>query len=70
MSWIFWVLAAITIAGAMATVLVHRLVHAALGAAVAFVGLALLFLSLDAQFAFKCAAFQRLVLLNALPFSA
>jgi NADH-quinone oxidoreductase subunit J len=51
MSWIFWVLAAITIAGAMATVLVHRLVHAALGAAVAFVGLALLFLSLDAQFA-------------------
>lgn len=51
MSWIFWVLAAMTIAGGMATVLVRRLVHAALGAAVAFVGLALLYLALDAQFA-------------------
>ncbi len=51
MSWVFWVLAAITIAGGMATVLVRRLVHAALGAAAAFAGLALLYLSLDAQFA-------------------
>ncbi len=48
---IFYILAAITLGGALASVLLKHLVHAALAVTVAFAGLALLFLSLDAQFA-------------------
>ena len=51
MSPIFFILAAITIAGGLATVLLKNLVHCALAVTAAFAGLALLFLSLDAQFA-------------------
>jgi NADH:ubiquinone oxidoreductase subunit 6 (subunit J) len=50
MSVIFWLLAALTIGGALATVLLRKLIHAALAATFAFGGLALLYLSLDAQF--------------------
>jgi len=48
---IFYLLAALTLAGGLATVLLKHLVHAALAVTVAFAGLALLFLQLDAQFA-------------------
>lgn len=48
---VFCLLATLTIAGALATVLLKHLVHAALAVTIAFAGLALLFLSLDAQFA-------------------
>jgi len=48
---IFYLLAALTLAGGLATVLLKHLVHAALAVTVAFAGLALLFLELDAQFA-------------------
>ena len=51
MSPIFYLLSAVTVAGALSAVLLKRLVHAALAVTVAFAGLALLFLSLDAQFA-------------------
>jgi len=51
MSPVFYLLAAITIAGGLAAVLLRNLVHCALAVTVAFGGLALLFLSLDAQFA-------------------
>jgi len=51
MSPIFYLLAALTIAGGLATVLLKHLVHAALAVTVAFAGLALLYLQLDAQFA-------------------
>jgi len=51
MSAVFYVVAAITVAGALATVLLKQLVHCALAATLAFGGLALMFLSLDAQFA-------------------
>jgi len=51
MSPIFYLLAAITVAGGLATVLLKNLVHCALAVTIAFLGLALLFLSLDAQFA-------------------
>jgi NADH-quinone oxidoreductase subunit J len=47
----FWILAALTVAGALAAVLLRNLVHCALALTVAFAGLALLFLNLDAQFA-------------------
>jgi NADH-quinone oxidoreductase subunit J len=47
----FWIVAALTIAGSMAAVLLRNLVHCALALTVAFAGLALLFLQLDAQFA-------------------
>lgn len=50
MSVVFWLLAALTIGGALATVLVRKLIYAALAATIAFGGLALLYLSLDAQF--------------------
>lgn len=50
MSPIFYLLAALTIGGGLATVLLKHLVHAALAATVAFAGLALLYLELDAQF--------------------
>lgn len=51
MTVVFYLIAAITIAGGLAAVLLKHLVHCALAVTVAFGGLALLFLSLDAQFA-------------------
>jgi NADH-quinone oxidoreductase subunit J len=51
MSVVFYLIAALTIAGGLAAVFLKNLVHAALAVTVAFGGLALLFLSLDAQFA-------------------
>ena len=51
MDFVFWLLAAITVGGALAAVLLRNLVHCALALTVAFGGLALLFLDLDAQFA-------------------
>ena len=51
MSPIFYLLAALTLAGGLASVLLKHLVHCALAVTVAFAGLALLFLELDAQFA-------------------
>jgi NADH-quinone oxidoreductase subunit J len=51
MNAIFYLLAAMTIAGGLAAVLLKQLVHAALAVTVAFAGLALLYLNLDAQFA-------------------
>jgi len=48
---IFYILAALTLAGGLAAVLLKHLVHCALAVTVAFAGLALLFLQLDAQFA-------------------
>ena len=50
MSFVFYVLAAMTLAGALAAVLLKNLVHCALSLTVAFAGLALLFLELGAQF--------------------
>jgi NADH:ubiquinone oxidoreductase subunit 6 (subunit J) len=50
MSPVFYVLAVITVAGGLAAVLLRNLVHAALAVTVAFLGLALFFLELDAQF--------------------
>jgi NADH-quinone oxidoreductase subunit J len=51
MSPIFYLLAALTIGGGLAAILLKNLVHAALATTVAFAGLALLYLELDAQFA-------------------
>jgi NADH-quinone oxidoreductase subunit J len=51
MSPIFYILAALTLAGGLAAVLLRPLVHCALATTVAFAGLALLYLQLDAQFA-------------------
>lgn len=51
MSFVFWVVAALTIAGGLAAILLKNLVHCALSLTAAFAGLALLFLQLDAQFA-------------------
>jgi NADH-quinone oxidoreductase subunit J len=51
MSFVFWVVAALTIGGGLAAVLLKNLVHCALSLTAAFAGLALLFLQLDAQFA-------------------
>jgi NADH-quinone oxidoreductase subunit J len=48
---IFYLLAALTLAGGLAAVLLKNTVHCALALTVAFAGLALLFLRLDAQFA-------------------
>jgi NADH-quinone oxidoreductase subunit J len=48
---IFYLLAGITLAGGLASVMLKHLVHCALAVTVAFAGLALLFLQLDAQFA-------------------
>jgi NADH-quinone oxidoreductase subunit J len=48
---VFYLISALTIAGALAAVLLKNLVHCALALTVAFLGLALLFLRLDAQFA-------------------
>jgi NADH-quinone oxidoreductase subunit J len=51
MSIVFYILAALTLAGGLAAVLLKNTVHCALALTVAFAGLALLFLQLDAQFA-------------------
>ncbi len=51
MSLVFLLLAALTIAGGLAAMLLKNTVHCALALTVALAGLALLFLELDAQFA-------------------
>lgn len=51
MSFVFYLIAALTLAGGLAAVLLRDTVHCALALTVAFAGLALLFLGLDAQFA-------------------
>jgi NADH-quinone oxidoreductase subunit J len=51
MSVVFYILAAMTIAGGLAAMLLKNTVHCALAVTVAFSGLAFLFLELDAQFA-------------------
>ena len=51
MNAVFYLLAALTLGGAVAAILLKHLIHAALALTVAFAGLALLFLQLDAQFA-------------------
>lgn len=51
MSVAFYLIAALTLAGGLAAVLLKNTVHCALALTVAFAGLALLFLGLDAQFA-------------------
>jgi NADH-quinone oxidoreductase subunit J len=50
MTVIFYLIAALAVAGGLAAVLLKNLVHCALAVTLAFGGLALLFLSLDAQF--------------------
>jgi len=50
MSFAFYLIAALTVAGALAAVLLKNTVHCALALTVAFAGLAFLFLQLDAQF--------------------
>jgi NADH-quinone oxidoreductase subunit J len=51
MNFIFYLLAALTVAGGLAAILLKNRVHCVLALIVAFAGLALLFLQLDAQFA-------------------
>lgn len=51
MTFVFYILAAITVLGALAAVTLKNTVHCALALTAAFAGLALLFLQLDAQFA-------------------
>ena len=51
MSFVFFMIAALTVAGGLAAVLLKNTVHCALALTVAFAGLALMFLELDAQFA-------------------
>ena len=51
MSFAFYLIAGLSVAGALAAVLLKNTVHCALALTVAFAGLALLFLQLDAQFA-------------------
>jgi NADH-quinone oxidoreductase subunit J len=51
MTIVFYLIAAITVAGALAAVLLKNTVHCALALTVAFAGLAVQFLELDAQFA-------------------
>lgn len=51
MSIVFYILAALSVAGALAAVLLKNTVHCALALTIAFAGIALLFLNLDAQFA-------------------
>jgi NADH-quinone oxidoreductase subunit J len=50
MSIIFYLVSALTLVGGLAAILLKNTVHCALALTVAFAGLALLFLSLDAQF--------------------
>ncbi len=51
MSIVFWILATLTVLGALTAVTLKNTVHCALAVTVAFAGLALLYLQLDAQFA-------------------
>jgi NADH-quinone oxidoreductase subunit J len=51
MSFVFWIIAALTLGGALLAVVLKNTVHCALALTVAFAGLAFLFLGLDAQFA-------------------
>jgi NADH:ubiquinone oxidoreductase subunit 6 (subunit J) len=51
MTIVFLLIAALTIAGALAAVLLKNTVHCALALTIAFAGLAVMFLELDAQFA-------------------
>ncbi|MGB6686614.1 MAG: NADH-quinone oxidoreductase subunit J [Terracidiphilus sp.] len=51
MSAVFYILAVLTLAGGLAAVTLKSTVHCALALTVAFAGLALFFLQLDAQFA-------------------
>jgi NADH-quinone oxidoreductase subunit J len=51
MTIVFYLIAAITVAGALAAMLLRNTVHCALALTVAFAGLAVQFLELDAQFA-------------------
>lgn len=51
MSPVFYLIAALTLGGALAAVLLKNTVHCALAVTLAFAGLALFFLRLDAQFA-------------------
>jgi NADH-quinone oxidoreductase subunit J len=51
MNWVFYLISGLAVAGALAAVLLKNTVHCALALTVAFAGLALLFLKLDAQFA-------------------
>ena len=51
MSLLFYLISAMTVAGGLTAVLLKNTVHCALALTVAFAGLALLFLNLDAQFA-------------------
>ena len=51
MTIVFYLMAAITVAGALAAMLLKSTVHCALALTVAFAGLAVQFLELDAQFA-------------------
>src|SRR5664280_3631075 len=51
MSFAFYLISALTVCGGLAAVLLKNTVHCALALTVAFAGLALLFLLLDAQFA-------------------
>jgi NADH-quinone oxidoreductase subunit J len=48
---VFYVISAFAVGGALAAVLLKNLVHAALAVTISFLGMALLFLRLDAQFA-------------------
>ena len=48
---VFYLISALAVAGALAAVLLKKLVHCALALTLAFFGIALLFLQLDAQFA-------------------
>jgi NADH-quinone oxidoreductase subunit J len=51
MSFVFYLISALTVVGALAAMLLKNTVHCALALTVAFAGLASLFLNLDAQFA-------------------
>ena len=51
MTAVFWILSALTVLGGLSAVILKNTVHCALALTVAFAGLALLFLQLDAQFA-------------------
>src|SRR5271169_6734034 len=51
MSAVFWILSTLTVLGGLAAVTLRNTVHCALAVTIAFAGLALLFLQLDAQFA-------------------
>lgn len=48
---VFYLISALAVGGALAAILLKNLVHAALALTLAFLGLAFLFLRLDAQFA-------------------